>query len=505
MASLPDETRHGLVPSDSSNLTLAALQTMLTHGSEYLHELDLGHLSICSKTVSNMTEETGAWKCVFEAAAAAGQVCKNEVVPFLWHKDHPKVTWNGEAGMLECFAKPSPQVLASVGYKHAARCLLTKTCFLCGKMAGNANPITMMRTCDGCADSNESMWIIAKSKAKEAFLLSEKDCSSFRSAPVPFSLSGKPGEKAKTSVVFLISDVKEASFAKHGGADGLATEFAKRKTAAASGYNKSQSTNKPQKKRPKIARLSDRPADDLASLRYFFGMSLPIPTVFAGHFGPVKMTHSAKCKVCNARGTIRDIVMHERVEHTVLVAGHWVVPEPCPPYEDVSLSIPANIKPAEELVQLLASADIQHEFGTKNNSWDDRCVSEKFNSTFTFGDCKVVIDCDKFIGTEIDMNLISILYQTGPATLPVYLLRVERGEAMAPFDEASKKCFENLKAALGLQKTSSTQLLAALISRAVSVEDFLDSYCEDDPSEADYPIIHGAWSLLKACHESSSE
>jgi len=503
---------HSLATMDATNavaeLTLGAFQMVLMHGSKYLTTCDLGRLSICCKTMSNMTEETGAWKRVFEEAVSGAAMCKAEIVPIQWHKNHKKSTWNGEPGLLECFAKPTSQVITSAGYKQAASCLLSKTCFHCGKMAGTANPVTMTRTCDGCSDSLESHWITSKSKAKEAFLLSENDCSSLKSASIPFVMSIKPDAKVKTSVVFLISDIMELSFAKHGGADGLAAEFAKRKTSAANRYQKKQSTDKPQKKRPKIEQLSDRPADDLASLRYFCTMSnFPIPTVIPGQIGRVEMTHSSKCNVCNARGTLRDIVPHERLEHNIYSTEYTedVVPETCPPFAGVSLSIPPEISPAEELVQLVASAVVQYESCSANYSWDERCVSKRFNTTFTFGDCRVAVDCDKFIGTDIDVNNIDISYQTRPSTLPVRLLHLEWGETFDPFDESSKKSFQKLNAALGLQETRSSQLVAALIARAVGVEAFLESYCEDDPSEAAYPNIYSAWTLLKACRDTSSK
>jgi hypothetical protein len=42
----------------ASDLLFAALQTMLSHGSEYLRTIDLGRLSICSKTTSLMMTES---------------------------------------------------------------------------------------------------------------------------------------------------------------------------------------------------------------------------------------------------------------------------------------------------------------------------------------------------------------------------------------------------------------------------------------------------------------
>lgn len=512
MSSLRSETMATAAASSTANnaaisLSLAALQTMLENGSKYLSTIDLGHLSVCSKTAYDMAEETLAWKPIFERAALLGAVCTTEFVHPSWQVEHKKTNWMGEIGILECFSKPSLQVLAATGYKRAAMCLRSKTCYFCGMMASNANPLTMTRTCDMCADSDQNSWIMSKSKAKEAFLLSETDCSALRNATIPFA-NFNPDGTAQTSVLLLISDVMAASFAKYGGADGLAAEFAKRKAKAVSRYEKSQSTDKPQKKRPKIQQLSDHPANDLGSLRYFFGMSnLPIPTVISGHANePMRMTHATKCKVCKVRGTIRDIVLHERLEHFISTSGDddAVVPKPCRPFQGVSLSVPVQIQPAGELVQLFANAEIQYECGSKNLSWQG-CVAKEFNSKFDFGNnCKVVIDCDMFIGTVIDNNSITIICQTENAAVPMDLAYFAwSNEEYEPFNEAGEKTFEKLKTALGLEATSSSQLLAALISRALPLQGFFASFCHDEPSEEDFPIIHGACTLLKACLETN--
>ena len=48
--------------------------------------------------------------------------------------------------------------------------------------------------------------------------------------------------------MYLMNDVKEASFAKFGGAEGLAREFETHTEKALLKYNKIQSASKPQKK-----------------------------------------------------------------------------------------------------------------------------------------------------------------------------------------------------------------------------------------------------------------
>jgi hypothetical protein len=119
-----------------------------------------------------------------------------------------------------------PQILERVGYKHAARCLLSKTCFNCGMRAGHANPLTMTRICETCDKEEEPSWVITKSKAREAFLLTDKDCATFLSATFPIPLK-ETGTCVifQTCVIFLLTDVMSVSFAKWRGPDGLESEI----------------------------------------------------------------------------------------------------------------------------------------------------------------------------------------------------------------------------------------------------------------------------------------
>ena len=113
---------------------------------------------------------------------------------------------------------------------------------------------------------------------QDTFLLSEKECEKIPSAAFRACVIGQaknPDKPPPMSSVVLLKDAQEASYAKFGGADGLAKEIAKRKVAAAAKYLKSQSTKKPQKKRSKIETKPDRPADDMLSLRWYSACCYP--------------------------------------------------------------------------------------------------------------------------------------------------------------------------------------------------------------------------------------
>lgn len=494
---------NGAVSYDSFDLFLAAMQTVLTHDPSLLTVCNLGRLSTCSNILSSMAEETGAWKKVFEDAAAAGHDCRIRDLDVYdeWQEEHPLQTWDGERGLLECFVNPSSLVVASTGYKRAARCLLTKTCFHCGKMAGMANPVTLMRTCQKCSMSKESLWLISKSKAKEAFLLTDRECGTLPSANVV------------EATVFLITDVIAASFRKHGGAGGLAAELAKGNTTAANRYNKSQNTSEPQKKRRKIEKVTDRPADNLSSLQCVLGSSMSIPTAFVYRATTwqylwqcqttaLKMTHCVKCKHCEMMGSTKDILMHERLEHKVcsqLAEERELLP--CPPFEGLSLTIPVVIQPATELVQLIENAVVEH---TTCSSMANIKDNTRKNSLFSFGDCKVAVDCElATFDAGFSSQCLTVWCQTGQNMIPAELLSIMSGEGGRDPEEAHERTFEALKKALGLEETKSKKLLAALISRALPSRDFLE-VCQSKPDEAETPVLYGAWTYLKYGHPDNS-
>lgn len=152
-----------------------------------------------------------------------------------------------------------------VGYKQAAGCLLGKCCTHCGQLSAYANPLTLERVCKECYEADTSSYIITKTKAKQAFLLTEKDMNALHLLPVKASFAdiGLCGDRSITSCFYLAADVKNAAFSKHGGADGLAMVFQQKKEAASERFLRRQATIKPQKKRAKVERMSDRPADNL--------------------------------------------------------------------------------------------------------------------------------------------------------------------------------------------------------------------------------------------------
>ena len=125
-----------------------------------------GLLSACSSVFSDVVNQSGIWKQLFEATAKRGEqyvpnpACLASVHPLkVW-------TWNGETGLAECFRTPTQQILARVGFKKALGCLLSHRCIECGLSTTTANPITMSRICASCAKQSQSSFTLLRSYAK---------------------------------------------------------------------------------------------------------------------------------------------------------------------------------------------------------------------------------------------------------------------------------------------------------------------------------------------------
>jgi hypothetical protein len=426
--------------------------------------------------MNKIADDAAVWKGIFEKAVAAGETCVSE------NRNGRKMfTWDGEPGLLECFANPSPRILEKVGYKHAAGCLLSKTCFHCGKMAGDANPLTMTRICCACTEVQESSWVITKSKAKKAFLLTDKDCKSLLGASFPVGFFDNRNGRT-TTVLFLLSDV-------------VALITKRKAKAPRIRYATRQSSSKPQKKRRKTESLSSRPGDNLVSLRDKYP-TLPIPVSLLSLFpyDGLKMTHCTECSACDVCGTPWDISRHELLEHGL--TGFLTAEERVQSPREGSRIMPETIEAAEELVQLLEFADVKY-YEFENTGW--RIGRDLYNGNytaalFTLGDCKVSVEHQGCRG-ETGTDFLWILFRTGQNMLPVELCRFGFKNFIFVGFEAEELFFDKLKEAMNLRQTTSSQLLAALIWRGMPA---LDSMARHGwvLDEEKAPVVSHAWKLL---------
>ena len=306
--------------ADSSAL-LGALDILLRHNqhgnisskhkSAILSLCDIGRLACCSKAVSEVVGDAPLWRQLFDRAAKSGRSRTYGAPKFV--QGYAKSTVCGEKQLLSCFADPSDDVMDAVGWKKAAACLLSKKCVGCDELCALANPITMQRLCAECSKVNPSAYLINKTNARIYFCLSDSDLRPLRKATYE---NKTPNKKSCTSTLYLLSDVQVVAFKKYGNADGLAAEIGKRRTTALERYERSQSTSKPQKKRPKIERMPDRPGEGESLQKLVLsGSGLPIGT--CADLQSCIMYQSVCCRheQCSAMGSVEDIRLHEKLVH----------------------------------------------------------------------------------------------------------------------------------------------------------------------------------------------
>ena len=300
---------------DSPALLLGALDILLRHDQHLsiLSLCDVGRVACCSKAVSEVAGQAPLWRQTFDRAAKSGRSRTYDAPKYV--QGYMISTVSGEDRLLSCFADPSDDVMEAVGWKKAAACLLSKKCVGCDELCALANPITMERRCADCSKADPSAYLINKTNARTYFCLSDSDLSPLRKA----SYENKtPNKKSCTSVLYLLSEVQATAFKKYGNADGLAAEIGKRRTTAVERYERSQSTSKPQKKRPKLERMPDRPAEAANVQRLILsGGGLPIGT--CADLGSCTMYHSVHCRheQCRAMGSVEDIRLHEKLVHNM--------------------------------------------------------------------------------------------------------------------------------------------------------------------------------------------
>lgn len=244
------------------SIAMKALVPFLDNGFDFLTVGDLGSLSICNKALLKLTQNQ--WKVIWERYVEVGREFQTPTSARESSDEFNTETWMGETSLLSCFVDPVRA--KECGYKRAAGMLSSKVCTKCGGMSAAAHPLLLERICSSCSRNDQDLWLIAKAKAKETFILSEGDMKSLRGVVIPIKSNGP---KASPSMVYLLNDVVRAAFAKHGGdADGLAAAINRKQQKAIENYNKRLKTDKPMKKMPKVTHHSTRPADNLLAVKW---------------------------------------------------------------------------------------------------------------------------------------------------------------------------------------------------------------------------------------------
>ena len=443
---------------------LHALDVFIEYSSpSMLAVRDIGSIAVVSTTFKGVANN--AFERLFRHIAPL----ECEVTP-------SSRTWDKEKGALPCFAKPPPSVIAGCGgWGTACKCLLIPRCAFCGAGSNTANPLTLVRNCKECAKTEELACGVVK--AKEHFLLAPKDIAPLRTAHVPaVPWFGRALKDGQTTPMLLMIDVGTAALQKWGSADALATQIASKKAAAHARYDKSQGTAKPQKKRPKIQHLTERPFDEQKLISSHYGNAVPIGSVaWSEQHKAWQYQHGCTCKSCDVTGTMVDVSEHYYLRH------RDQMPERFPSRKPPRMFA---ITPAQpELTACLASGSAQH-YGSNSAAFDQfgNYVDQarRRGGVYTFKGCTVSVDFEGMTpprqfaeygyGLACDTGAtrwtIEICAEIGRAAAVVLAKMNQSGVVRR---EATPRHFDALASALGLERTSAAELIAALMARTFDI------------------------------------
>ena len=515
------------------------ISTVLDSDYKLLRLVDLFALMRTSKGVSAAVQIAEHWEtlyckytaqCIhaFNASPSAFRGIRRE---FLIRQ-----TWDDENGLLPAMCPPSAiaepgrmqmNVLQRIRsddplrspWMKACQCLLATSCHYCGALAANVNPVVLERACKGCSTSQPGLRTLTRSKAKEKFLLTDKDIDSLPFAWIASPYRALNGKDECT--LFSYVHVRLAALKRWGSEQGLIDEIKRRKAAAVARYEASLSTDKPQKKRSKLCHMDEDPfgADP-------HGMGLPA-TLTALHvddtlphdefeFTPayemVPLNYSGSKMVESyvpARGRLDLLMLVSRFETGFHgqrdgFHGDWVrlvpnlrdVPAQHPLPEMRRLEeMPDLLRAIVEVEPLLYLSECEYQANLGNDdfpeTWYRRCFSADFRfplppesdaaassnsndpAVATPPPVEVALDVDTVYDEGGDfIAYITRIAVRGAGLTPKIPMQILRGESVIyakPFTITDKpmRAFDAVADALGLKDVSFGSLIGLLLLRGL--------------------------------------
>ena len=232
-----------LIDSSIFELVLGAMPTK-----------SLGCLAQAHPRLRALVDHSDAWRTKVKAVPRIYKI-HNEYGIF---NKSISQTWDGEDCLPDHFLSPSPALIG--GWKKQYKMLASRNCEHCGgfqleqlgdtslilrllilvagAMTCCANPLRMERICNDCVKAKLELSVISASKAKENFLLSEKDVASLPTVLVTSPFFNKIGTSARTMSILSMKDVLDTAVVKWKGQQGLLDEIKRRSAAAEERYTK---------------------------------------------------------------------------------------------------------------------------------------------------------------------------------------------------------------------------------------------------------------------------
>ena len=463
---------------------LDIMQVAVDHsGAAFLAPRDIGRLAACSSSFRD-GPASRAWELLFTSMAGLkDSVCSTVTRP------GRKMTLGTEAGLLPCFARPSPRAIARCGggWGGACKMLLRPDCSFCGGLAGTAIPLTVQRICLPCARSVPETFVCDIETAAEGFLLTADDIVESNPKLPTVLVPSYPKHVSRSVIgelkeapsperrVALLSDVIAVAFEKHGGADGLAVVITAKNAAVAKKHAAAVATRAAAKRlKGAPTTMTERPADEgcLSQWAATDRNAMPIGSVHRAWNGRWTYAHGVECRTpdCHVRGPHSLVKLHSALEHRV--SGFARDPDSDrnmgggPTIKDARSVMPQALAALPEFDALVASAQTTHRsYGRADLAGEDEDEEQYFwgkNCLFTFDQCKIAVDYNIYgDGNRVFAGKLEIYGQVAGAAPVLYAAFGDDDDWCS--EDASERELAALLSALHLREMSSSELLAILI------------------------------------------
>ena len=347
-------------------------------------------------------------------------------------------------GLLPCFStNVDPSVIERVGYYQMVKCLMSKTCCVCGEMGNFASPHSFRRYCrQGCADCDEGSSpdvLDETNTTKESdYMPEDQRCTTEIS-----NISGSMPTIESTSLRNSFFDNKKTTLSLKvmAGTSSTIEDIDKRikdekseiTTVSNNGLIKCDNNDGvDDEDKYNLKRLQDQIETGPHQQCLPVGVYTLVNTRYVLPNKPIGFTHALKCnsKDCHVSGCLSDIVRHERLQHNEMYAHpqnhnfEVIYPEvQSIKYMNTSFS-KKFAKYRKKLSRLVKQGLVKKSMGISTTKMNGKAfIVNNWSICFCNG-CKLAIDLRSSLcnSEEKERYDIDILFQSNNNHIPLQLL-----------------------------------------------------------------------------------
>lgn len=418
--------------------------------SEVLTLADIVNLSGVSKDLKCFIQDEEAyyWKRLFNNSVKMGEFYVDAVDQTIDDDDDVSVDEYGVRSRRSCFQKldcrqnglptffstdMKPSITQQIGYYQLTKCLLSKSCHVCGTMGCYASPTTFRRYCgQQCANRDQS-------------LQAKSDMSSSTRATLSSS-------KSPSYEYLLAEDETEHTTLNSTLGDSIHSQD--------------------------VSNIFNQQINQSVSC-YPIGVCTLVSSPHQNKKRKIKFTHALKCdhEGCAVSGNFHDIMLHKRLQHEIMFSPHdfkVLYTETKSRKRVKALLDSSYLKHKIKLSNIVKDSFITKSMGvSRKTSLGNIVVCENWAITFRNG-CKIAIDVKSTLNTlskyKIEKYEIDLSFQRKVNGVPIRILFLicDRLEDTYDEDFIHQQSLSTLRTCLSLDSESELiELLATLIQNAL--------------------------------------